>query len=34
VAADGQRFLIAAPLDVTNVAPITVVPNWTALLRK
>jgi hypothetical protein len=34
VTADGQRFLINAIEEPTRVAPITVVVNWPALLRK
>ncbi len=34
VTADGQRFLIAMPLESTGDAPITVVLNWWAALEK
>jgi Tol biopolymer transport system component len=34
VSRDGQRFLIAADVVETNAAPITVVSNWPALLKK
>ena len=34
VSADGQRFLINAPFENTSSAPITVVVNWTAGLKK
>ena len=34
VSADGQRFLIVAPLGDETSPPITLVQNWTALLRK
>jgi hypothetical protein len=33
VSADGQRFLVNAPVENTNSAPITVVVNWAAGLR-
>jgi len=33
VTADGQRFLVATP-DEQNSAPLTLVQNWTALLKK
>ena len=32
--ADGQRFLVAIPVEETTSTPITVVLNWTAGLRK
>jgi hypothetical protein len=34
VSADGQRFLVAAPIDQKSVVPLTLVQNWTALLKK
>ena len=34
VSRDGQRFLIAGPLDRGNDTPITVVMNWEASLKK
>jgi hypothetical protein len=34
VTADGQRFLVNTPLEEANIAPITVVLNWTADLGK
>ena len=34
VSADGQRFLIAAPVENTVSLPITVVLNWTKLIQK
>ena len=34
VAANGQRFLVNVPLDSTLSAPITVVTNWTAGLKR
>ena len=34
VTADGQRFLLLKPISETTPIPITVVPNWTALLKK
>jgi len=34
VAANGQRFLVNVPLESTLSAPITVVTNWTAGLKK
>jgi serine/threonine protein kinase/Tol biopolymer transport system component len=34
VSSDGQRFLVAAPLEQKSSAPLTLVENWTALLKK
>jgi hypothetical protein len=34
VSPDGQRFLINTPAEVNNPAPMTVVLNWTAGLKK
>jgi eukaryotic-like serine/threonine-protein kinase len=34
VSSDGQRFLVAAPREQTSSAPLTLVENWTALLKK
>jgi Tol biopolymer transport system component len=34
VSADGQRFLVATPREQGSSAPLTLVQNWTALLRK
>lgn len=34
VTADGQRFLMSVPLGNVDSAPITVVLNWTAVLKK
>jgi hypothetical protein len=34
VSADGQRFLVAAPLGQKSPAPLTLVQNWTTLLKK
>ena len=34
VSADGQRFLVAAPVEQKSPAPLTLVQNWTALLKK
>jgi hypothetical protein len=34
VSADGKRFLLAQPLDESAAAPITVIVNWPALLKK
>jgi Tol biopolymer transport system component len=34
VAADGKRFLINTPIQQSEVAPITIVQNWTAALSK
>ena len=34
VSADGQRFLVAVPQDQNPSAPLTVVQNWMALLKK
>jgi hypothetical protein len=34
VSADGQRFLVNAPVENAGPAPITVVVNWTAGLKK
>jgi eukaryotic-like serine/threonine-protein kinase len=34
VAADGQRFLVAAPHEQQSSTPLTLVQNWTALLKK
>jgi Tol biopolymer transport system component len=34
VFADGQRFLVAAPVEQKSAAPLTLVQNWTALLKK
>jgi hypothetical protein len=34
VTADGQRFLINAVVDTEPNAPLTVVVNWTAVLKK
>jgi serine/threonine protein kinase len=34
VSADGQRFLVAAPREQQSSAPLTLVENWTALLKK
>jgi hypothetical protein len=31
---DGQRFLVAAPLEQKSLAQLTLVQNWTALLKK
>jgi hypothetical protein len=33
VSADGQRFLIKSPVSDAAISPITVVLNWTALMR-
>jgi hypothetical protein len=33
VALDGQRFLILAPVEANNPAPMTVVLNWAADLK-
>jgi hypothetical protein len=30
---DGQRFVVSVPPELEDAAPITVVVNWTALLR-
>jgi hypothetical protein len=34
VSRDGQRFLLNAPLEWSNVSPITVVTNWTEKLKE
>jgi len=34
VSPDGQRFLISSAVDVNDVAPMTIVLNWTAALKK
>jgi Tol biopolymer transport system component len=34
VSSDGQRFLVAAPREQTSSAPLTLIQNWTALLKK
>jgi hypothetical protein len=34
VSADGQRFLVAAPREQKTPAPLTLVYNWTLLLKK
>ena len=35
VSADGQRFLVAVPVEKKSTAPpITLVQNWTALVKK
>jgi serine/threonine protein kinase len=34
VSADGQRFLVAVPVEQKSAAPLTLVQNWTALLKK
>jgi hypothetical protein len=34
VSADGQRFLVAVPREQKSQAPLTLVQNWTALLKK
>jgi Tol biopolymer transport system component len=34
VSADGQRFLVATPREQKSSAPLTLVQNWTALLKK
>ena len=34
VSADGQQFLVAAPREQQSAAPLTLVQNWKALLRK
>jgi hypothetical protein len=34
VSADGQRFLLAQPLEESASVPITVIVNWPALLKK
>jgi serine/threonine protein kinase len=34
VSTDGQRFLVAAPREQQESAPLTLVQNWTALLKK
>jgi serine/threonine-protein kinase len=34
VSADGQRFLVAVPREQGSSAPLTLVQNWTALLKK
>ena len=34
VSADGQRFVVAAPREQKSPAPLTLVQNWTALLKK
>jgi hypothetical protein len=34
VSADGQQFLVAAPREQQSVGPLTLVQNWTALLKK
>jgi Tol biopolymer transport system component/predicted Ser/Thr protein kinase len=34
VSADGQRFLVATPRERKSPAPLTLVQNWTALLKK
>jgi len=34
VSRDGQRLLVAAPIDRGNDTPITVVQNWEASLKK
>jgi Tol biopolymer transport system component/predicted Ser/Thr protein kinase len=34
VSSDGQRFLVAAPREQTSSAPLTLVQNWSALLKK
>jgi hypothetical protein len=34
VTADGQRFIVAAPLTEARNTPLTVVVNWTARMKK
>jgi hypothetical protein len=34
VSADGKRFLVAQPLEESASGPITVIGNWSALLKK
>ena len=34
VSLDGQRFLVAAPREQKSPAPLTLVQNWTTLLKK
>jgi len=34
VSADGQRFLVATPREQKSPAPLTLVQNWTTLLKK
>src|SRR5262249_32287255 len=34
VSADGQRFLVATPREQKSSTPLTLVQNWTALLKK
>jgi hypothetical protein len=34
VTADGQRFLVAVPREQKSSVPLTLVQNWTALLKK
>jgi len=34
VSADGQRFLVAAPREQQSSTPLTLVENWTALLKR
>jgi len=34
VSADGQRFLVAAPREQQSSGPLTLVQNWTSLLKK
>jgi Tol biopolymer transport system component len=34
VSANGQRFLVATPQEQKSFAPLTLVQNWTALLKK
>jgi len=34
VSADGQRFLVATAPDQKSSPPLTLVENWTALLKK
>ncbi len=34
VSKDGQRFLVNAPREAADLSPITVVVNWTAVLKK
>jgi hypothetical protein len=34
VSADGQRFLVNVPIQDDSLTPITLVSNWTALLRR
>jgi Tol biopolymer transport system component len=34
VSADGERFLVAVPLELKSAATLTLIQNWTALLKK